>query len=134
MIYGPPLIFQPKLNDDPLGMAQGFPTITSKMVTGGSILVAAWYDGRNSRVSSYYDIYTATNDPSWNGKANQRISDVSSLTDDLFIGDYIDASTSRVIESLLAHIIWTDRSDKTDESDSKDDIATDILRLTSPPQ
>jgi len=132
-----PLALQPRLNDDHTVSAQGFPTITSKMVTGGSILVAAWYDGRNSVPSGtpnlVYDTYTATNDPSWNGKPNQRISDVSSLSD-FFIGDYFDASASRVFDSLLAHIIWTDRSDKADVFDSEDDVATDILRLTSPPQ
>jgi hypothetical protein len=48
-------------------------------------------------------------------------SDQSSLSEYLFIGDYIDGAAN----SRRYHVIWTDRADKTSIFDYEDDIFTD---------
>jgi hypothetical protein len=73
------------------------------------------------------DIFSDRTLPSWG--ADIRISDLSSFSDFVFIGDYIDSSASRVFSDRAVHVIWTDRSDKLSEFDPEDDIYSDQLDL-----
>jgi hypothetical protein len=117
-----------KISDDTRRRSQGYPTITAKKVSGGSVVVAFWEDHRNSVVDNeLYDIFSDQTLPSWG--ADIRISDLSSFSDFVFIGDYIDSSASRVLSDRAVHVIWTDRSDKTSEFDLEDDIYNDRLDL-----
>lgn len=141
-----------KLNTD-TWLAQGYPTITAKRTAlGGSILVASWEDHRNSpytvpanedcggglgtgnAYNCYYDIYSASTSPGgsdWAANPNKRITDVSSMSDYLFIGDYIDSSVNRISTDLGVQVIWTDRSDKSSVFDYEDDVYSDKIYTTN---
>lgn len=125
------------LNDDDSGTAQVYPTITSKRRPQGNVLVAFWEDHRNPPSSGIecgettdncvYDTYSARTDPSWSSQPNERVSDISSVSDYWFIGDYIDSSANRISADNRVWGIWTDRSDKTSVFDYEDDVFADKI-------
>lgn len=116
-----------RISDDDSEKAQGYPTITAKRITGGSILFAAWEDHRTSSFDNeFYDIFSDKTLPAFG--EDSRVSDISSISDFIFIGDYIDSSASRR-NDRLAHVIWTDRSDKLDIFDPEDDTFSDAVEL-----
>lgn len=136
-----------RVNDN-TWMTQVYPTITAKKTSLGNILMVAWEDHRNSYDSfiptdecynndytnCYYDTYAATTSPGgtdWNSNPNKRVTDVSSISDFLFIGDYIDSSTNQVTTDNTAQVIWTDRSDKASYMDFEDDVYSDRLTLNN---
>lgn len=133
-----------KISDDTTNKAQGYPTITSKRIVGGSVLVANWEDHRNSPASGpipgiecggdgtdgrncIYDTFSAITNPAFLTHPNQRVTDASSVSDFIFLGDYIDSSTSRTTSDRTAHVVWTDRSDKASIMDFEDDVLSDML-------
>lgn len=136
-----------KLNDDYSGQAQGFPTITAKLLPNGYSLVSAWEDHRNSpyfaptgydcgtgvnghSLNCFYDTYSAQTNPSFSSSPNTKINDISSLSDFIFIGDYIDSSTSRLNPtSNIAQIMWTDRRTKNTIFDDQSNIYTDKITV-----
>ncbi len=64
-----------------------------------------------------YDIFSSTRrDGTW--RPNVRVSDQSSRTDFIFLGDYIDLTPS----SAGLFTIWTDRRDKLSIFDFEDDV------------
>ncbi len=124
----------------------GYPTITAKKTTQGTVLKAAWEDHRQSPYytpnnedcgngygegygwNCYYDIYESVTEPGgmdWNANPNRRLTDISSISDKNFIGDYIDATTNRITSSLNALVIWTDRRDLDSVWYDDDDIYSD---------
>lgn len=135
-----------KLNDDYSGQAQGFPTITAKLLSNGYSLVASWEDHRNSPFSvptgydcgsngnalnCFYDTYSAQTNPSWSSSPNTKINDIQSLSDFIFVGDYIDSSTSRLNPTNnYAQVMWTDRRTKTTIFDDQSNIYTDKVTVT----
>lgn len=118
----------PQRLNDPSSRAQGYPTITAKRITGGSILAAFWEDHRNAPVDNeIYDTFSDHTLPAFG--PDILVTDIPSQSDFIFIGDYIDSSTSKVVSDRTAHVIWTDRSDKTDIFDFEDDVYSDLLEL-----
>lgn len=135
-----------RLNDDYSSTAQLYPTITAKLISGGSVLVAAWEDHRASPyyaspppgidcggigTNCLYDQYYATTGAGgWGSTPNKVLTDVSSVSDYLFIGDYTDSSTNRIAGTTgNAQIVWTDRSDKTSIFDYEDDVYSDQVNV-----
>lgn len=116
-----------RLNDGDDRHAQGYVTITAKEVTGANIVSACWEDHQQSsnKDNELYDTYCDLTLPAWG--EDMRLSDVSSYSDFLFIGDYIDSSTSKDELDRTTHVIWTDRSDKDTEFDLEDDVWADKL-------
>ena len=124
-----------RVNDDSTNTFQGFATIASKRIGSDNILVVAWEDDRNSVASgkpnSLYDIYSSIIDKDGNISPNKRVSDVSSYSDYIFIGDYFDISVHRSVGDKISYVIWTDRRDKTNEIDLEDDLAVDTVKLSN---
>jgi hypothetical protein len=134
-----------KLNDDFSFEAQGFPTITAKLLPNGYSLVATWEDHRNSpfvvptgyncgsngnALNCFYDTYSAQTNPSFSSSPNTQINDVRSLSDFIFVGDYIDSSASRANPtSNIVQVMWTDRRTKTDILDDLSNIYTDKITV-----
>lgn len=132
------------LNDGWDYKAQGYVSITSKKLSSdGSVLYADWEDHRNSPwynappgfdcgsavENCFYDIYSDQTSPAWSW--DTRVTDVSSMSDYIFVGDYKDTSTSRSTSSAQqkVHTIWTDRSDKVSIFDLEDDVYSDRVYL-----
>jgi hypothetical protein len=67
----------------------------------------------------YYDIFSAKKGLGSSGWfPNQRVSDMTSIVDFVFIGDYFDLAAN----DQFVFGIWTDRRDKTDIFDFEDDV------------
>jgi len=114
--------------DNP-GYAQGYATVNVKVINGVPVVFVAWLDHRGSfwtgEPNSKYGVYAAWTWPDKWGRfsPNIQISDVDiSHSDFIFIGDYIDSATSNMANDPFVYVIWTDRSDKYDESDLEDDV------------
>ena len=77
-----------------------------------------------------YDIYATTIDSKGNIQPSKRITDVSSLSDFEFVGDYISSAVPREGKaSAIAFFIWTYRRDKSDIFDFEDDVVVDRFKL-----
>jgi hypothetical protein len=120
------------VNDDGTG-AQGYVAIdTQSQQTGqGATLHAIWMDHRlplsglraapqcrGDLENLEYDIFYSTKPPGEGWRANVRVTEMSSISDFLFLGDYNDLSTDN--GSLYA--VWTDRRDKLSIIDLEDDV------------
>lgn len=100
------------ISDDTTGVAQGYPALR---VGNGDQLHAAWEDHRLSPVvptvfpnssNLYYDNFYSRMVPGAAGwTTNFRVSDTSSISDYLFIGDYTDIA----VNNTTTFSIWTDR-------------------------
>jgi len=109
--------------------AQGYPTIYAKKVTGGAAVTVAWEDHTWSIVDNeLYDI-VARDNTGLTGGYPTRITDFSSYSDSLFIGDYIDSSGSANVLDKVVHVVWTDRSDEVTATDHDSDVYEDIIQL-----
>jgi hypothetical protein len=107
--------------------AQGYPTVVAQRsnLTTSSYIYIAYYDHYRSTATSPNLIYDVRYRKSVNGgvtfAAPVTVTDVPSLSDFEFIGDYFDsAATMR-----RYHLVWTDRGDKTSIMDLEDDIFAD---------
>ncbi len=107
--------------------AQGYPTVVARRsnLTAKSYIHIAYYDHYRSTSAAPNRIYDVRFRRSINGGATfagpLTVTDVPSLSDFDFIGDYFDsAATLR-----RYHLVWTDRGDKTDIFDLEDDIFAD---------
>ncbi len=122
--------------------SQGYPTITVKQTSSGPITVVAWEDHRNSPTAPIPGIECGFGgpgvDPGINciydtfytkdlGSTNVKLDTIRSVSDYLFIGDYIDSSASKVQADARAHVIWTDRRTKTSEFDYEDNTYAGIV-------
>ena len=109
--------------------ADGYPTIGVKKTANGAIVALAWeYHGNSLYDNELYDIMAVYNGPTgWKGYF--QLTDVSSLSDYSFIGDYIDCGVSANVTDKVFNIIWTDRSDKLYTNDLEDDVYEDILEV-----
>jgi hypothetical protein len=128
------------VNDDGTASAQGYVAIdTQTAQTGQSANVhATWMDDRLPPPPGtfpqcgvdvenlYYDIFYSRKPPGEGWKPNNRISDTSSLSDFLFVGEYIDLS----VDNGSLFTIWTDRRDKTDIFDNENDVWGSRTHLT----
>jgi uncharacterized repeat protein (TIGR01451 family) len=97
------------VNDDASGTAQGFPALE---IQNGDTLHVIWEDHRLSSTDNlYYDIFYSRKLPGqgvgWS--TNFRVSDASSISDFIFVGDYIDLTSN----STLLFGVWTDRRHQT---------------------
>jgi hypothetical protein len=115
------------ISDDESGSAQGYVALE---VRGNGELIALWEDHRLSREASFtssnfsessnlfYDCFSALrlNSSSW--LSNFRVSEESSMSDFIYVGDYIDITSSNT--SVFG--IWTDRRDKSSIFDFEDAV------------
>jgi hypothetical protein len=107
--------------------AQGYPTIAAQrsLLTTNSYIYIAYYDHYRSPTAAPNVLYDVRYRKSLNGGATfgapVTVTDVPSLSDVSFIGDYFDsAATMRKY-----FLVWTDRADKTNVFDAEDDIVID---------
>jgi hypothetical protein len=120
------------VNDDLTPHAQGYISIDTQTQGRGesAVLHAAWEDHRRSpdgRTSQCpfsadtanltYDHFASYRPPGNDWKPNIRVSDTSSLSDFIFIGDYVDTT----VDNGSLFTIWTDRRDKLSIFDGEDD-------------
>jgi len=116
------------VNDDGLERAQGWATLETWTKNKVTTVYLIWEDHRLSpelpiafpeSPNLYYDIFSAKKVPGSAGwLPNTRISDVTSIVDFVFIGDYFDLAAN----DQLVFGVWTDRRDKTDIFDFEDDV------------
>jgi hypothetical protein len=117
------------VNDDGLNRAQGYAALKVQFGSAGSSIHVIWEDTRltpevpPSSLSDcflsatpvcnssnlYYDIFYATLQPGVGSSANARVTDVSSIQDYIFTGDYTDMAAS----ANQAFAVWTDRRRQT---------------------
>lgn len=111
--------------------SQGFPTVTARCdYQLNKCFAYVAYEATKSS-NKFYDIFyrraarpfslTSPGTFSWSGKT--RITDVSSMSDYQFKGDYIDS----FVTSRRYGVIWTDRADAKDKFDGDDDVMMDIM-------
>jgi hypothetical protein len=126
------------VNDDGLNRAQGYAALKVQFGAAGSSIHVIWEDTRLgpevppssltdcflsptpvcTSSNLYYDIFYATLLPGVAASANSRVSDVSSIQDFIFTGDYTDLAASP--NALFA--IWTDRRHQTSIFAAQDNI------------
>ncbi|HLF74080.1 MAG TPA: sialidase family protein [Anaerolineales bacterium] len=116
------------VNDDGMVRAQGWATLETRTKNKATTVYLIWEDHRlspelptvfPSSPNLYYDIFSATKGSGSSGWfPNERISDLTSIVDFIFIGDYFDLA----INDQLVFGIWTDRRDKTTIFDFEDDV------------
>jgi len=129
--WGAPLVVGSNPSTVPQ-LAQGFPTVTARCDgrTMKCYSYIAYFDHLSS--NKFYNIvyrkgtrpfsYSSIGTLGLSGKA--KINDVTSWSDNSFIGDYIDSS---VISGRRYHVIWTDRADVYSKYDYDDDVMHDVL-------
>ena len=143
---GPPYtVWSPPetVNDDAIGRAQGYAALETAHGGQSSSLHVVWEDHRlspNLPISTpfqcffqricnspnlLYDMFYARKVPGARGWSdNKRISDVSSISDFIFIGDYNDLTVSN---KLFA--VWTDRRHQTSTFQLEDNVfGTQIIQ------
>jgi hypothetical protein len=107
--------------------AQGFPNVVAQRsnLTANAYVYVAYYDHYRSLAAAPNQLYDVRYRRSINGGATftppVTVTDVVSLSDFLFIGDYFDTTTTM----RRFHLAWTDRGDKTDIFDVEDDVFAD---------
>jgi len=114
------------VNDDGLARAQGYAALETQHGGTESHLNVIWEDHRLSPTvptvfpnssNLRYDMFYARKVPGDSWSENKRISDLSSISDFLFIGDYNDLTVSN---KLFA--VWTDRRHRTSIFDFEDNV------------
>lgn len=107
--------------------AQGFPNVVAQRsnLTTNAYIYVAYYDHYRSTGAAPNLLYDVRYRRSVNGGIGfagpVTVTDVVSLSDNEYIGDYFDtAATMRRF-----HLAWTDRGDKTDIFDFEDDVFAD---------
>jgi hypothetical protein len=115
------------VNDDGLVRAQGYAALDVEGGGQASAVNAMWEDHRLSpevpivfpnSSNLYYDQFSSRKVPGVPGwMENIRVSDMSSIVDFVFIGDYVDLTSSNKLFG-----IWTDRRDKASIFDFEDDV------------
>ena len=117
------------------GNAQGYPTVGVKKITGGAIVFAAWEDHVLSPVDNeLYDIWGLKHVDDFLSQTYPiRVTDFSSYSDNIFIGDYIDCDAGTKVTPFLQdrviHVVWTDRSHQTSKLEPDDDVWADMIEL-----
>jgi hypothetical protein len=123
------------VNDDGTVSAQGFAAFDSQTEQTGKsgTLHATWLDARLPAPAGatsqcpgfavdvenlFYDIFYSTKPPGEGWSPNVRVTDASSISDFIFLGDYIDLST----DNGSLYTVWTDRRDKLSIFDLEDDV------------
>jgi hypothetical protein len=116
------------VNDDRLERAQGFAALDTRQVGKQVLVHALWEDHRlspevpfefPSSANLYYDMFSARKLAGRGGwSRNLRVSDASSISDFVFIGDYNDLTSDH---SFLFGV-WTDRRHQTDIFADEDNV------------
>ena len=85
---------------------------------------------RRYHIIFMFDIYATTTGSKGKIQPSKKITDLSSLSDFEFVGDWISPAVPREgMTSSIAFFIWTDRRDKTDIFDFEDEIVVDRFTL-----
>jgi hypothetical protein len=123
----PYMIWTPRVNVGMGPRAQGFPSVVAQRsnLTTSAYIYVAYYDHYRSTLAAPNLIYDVRYRKSLNGGSTFRppvtVTDVPSLSDEDFIGDYFGiAATMRRF-----HLAWTDRGDQTDYTEPEDDVFAD---------
>jgi hypothetical protein len=106
------------VSDDASGKAQGFPALE---IQHDGTLNVIWEDHRLSSTDNlYYDIFYSRKPPDHGAvwSRNDRVTDVSSISDYIFKGDYIDLTSN----STLLFGVWTDRRHQTSIFELEDNV------------
>jgi hypothetical protein len=113
--------------------AQGYATVTARYdPSTKKYFVFVAYSDYSSQNKGYYTVYRKGTRlpvplsgvlPSTSFGSKIRASDRLSMSDDLFIGDYIDSA----LTARRYHIAWTDRADAYDQYDADDDVLHDVF-------
>lgn len=116
------------VNDDGMVRAQGWATLETQTKNKLTTVYLIWEDHRLSpelptefpnSPNLYYDIFGAKKGFGSSGWfTNTRVSDMTSISDFVFIGDYFDLAAN----DKFVFGIWTDRRDKTEIFDFEDDV------------
>lgn len=107
--------------------AQGYPTIVAQrsLLTTHSYIYVAYYDHYRSPAATpnlLYDVrYVKSINSGSTFATPVTVTNVPSLSDPLYIGDYFDSTATM----RRYHLVWTDRGDKIIVSDYEDDIFAD---------
>ena len=109
------------INDDGTGSAQGYAALKPQHRGRSTTLHAIWEDHRLTPVDNlYYDIFYSRKVPGhgvgWFN--NLRVSEASSISDYIFIGDYNDCAANQTV----VFGIWTDRRHQTSIYPSEDNV------------
>jgi len=116
-----------KVNNDPTpGKAQGWATLEAGSKSGRTALYALWEDHRASSTDNLeYDVFYAKRSGAgaW---ANAKLTDRTSRSDFIFLGDYFDLTIARSHDDdhdgdPFVYGIWTDRRDEPTRFDLDDD-------------
>lgn len=108
--------------------AQGYATVAAHFdpMTNKAMIIVAYHD-HTAGNTGYYIVYRkltrAANSYSMSAGGKIRISDRWSVSDYLFIGDYIDSGMT----SRRYHVVWTDRADAYSKMDFDDDVLHDYF-------
>jgi hypothetical protein len=123
------------VNDDGLQRAQGYAALATQRVGSRVRVHALWEDHRLSpelpiafpnSPNLYYDIFAAGRTVGRGGwSSNRRVSDASSISDSLFIGDYNDLTSDH---SFLFGI-WTDRRHQSNTFADEDNVFGSRIRV-----
>ena len=116
------------VNDDGMVRAQGWATLETQTKNKLTTVYMIWEDHRLSpdlpiefpnSPNLYYDIFGAKKGFGSSGWfKNTRVSDMTSISDFFFVGDYFDLAAN----DQYVFGIWTDRRDKTSIFDFEDDV------------
>ena len=107
--------------------AQGFPNVVAQRsnLTTNAYIYVAYYDHYRSLAAAPNRLYDVRYRRSINGGGTFTppitVTDVVSFSDNEFVGDYFDTTTTM----RRFHLAWTDRGDKTDIFDFEDDVFAD---------
>ena len=107
--------------------AQGFPNVVAQRsnLTTNAYIYVAYYDHYRSTGAApnlFYDVrYRKSINGGMSFNTPVTVTDVVSFSDNEFLGDYFDTTTTM----RRFHLAWTDRGDKTDIFDFEDDVFAD---------
>ena len=116
------------VSDDSSGKAQGFPAL---VIGNGGQLIAMWEDHRLSSDNNlFYDCFSSQKTRGSDWFSNIRVSDDSSISDFIFIGDYLDLT----LTNTNVFGIWTDRSEMSSIFDLEDNVYGSLIIASGRPR
>jgi hypothetical protein len=113
------------VNDDASGKAHGWATLAATSNRNGSLVYVLWEDHRNSVIDNQnYDVFWAKKVGLRSWSSNEKLTDASSISDFIFLGDYFDITVARGKDENAPFVygVWTDRRNEPTIFDFNDDI------------
>lgn len=113
------------VNDDSSGKAHGWAALAATSNRNGHIVYVLWEDHRNSPTDNLrYDVFWAKKVGSALFSPNEKLTDASSISDFIFLGDYFDITVARGKDEDAPFVygVWTDRRNEPSIFNFNDDI------------